>query len=95
MLLLFCPRQLEKSIESVIRRKSLFIVDDYCKQRLGLGEVRQIFLSFRPSRTTNIFLFNREVNTAQALPSRMLAAVIYKKPGHKSHNFVKSLEVGR
>jgi hypothetical protein len=36
------------------------------QQRSGLGEGRQIFLSFQPSRTTNIFLFNGEGNTLQA-----------------------------
>jgi hypothetical protein len=35
-------------------------------QRSGLGEGRQIKRRFRPSRTTNIFLFNGEANTAQA-----------------------------
>ena len=33
---------------------------------LGLGEGRLIKRLFRPSRTTNIFLFNGEANTAQA-----------------------------
>ena len=39
---------------------------NYYSQRSGLGEGRQIILSFGPSRTTNIFLFNGEANTAQA-----------------------------
>ena len=43
----------------------------------GLGEGRLSFLSFRPSRTTNIFLFNGEANTLQAFAKPMLYAGHY------------------
>ena len=57
---------MEKKTGSRKAAKGFFLVQGIAVVRSGLGEGRQIFLSFRPSRKTNIFLFNGEANTAQA-----------------------------